>query len=279
MSVIGLDVGGTKIYAARYGLEQRIEPIAEHKTPTPQGGKDAVLDALERAVRAVWNDDVAAVGVAWAGLVEGKTGTIIRSANINGVDGLALSDALSGRFQRPVVVQNDARLAAFAEAKVAQIDHLVCAIFGTGCGVGVIANGQMLTGRAAAGELGHMPLDDGTTPEMLLAGPGLISFVQNAGVTLGDRYLSDAIKENKDKMWTVLRPRAAVLARFLAALQLAYDPAVVLLGGSVGGKVWGAYVPEVSEILQSYGTKVNLRATQLKNAGALGAAFWAKEAL
>jgi predicted NBD/HSP70 family sugar kinase len=65
---IGLDVGGTKIAAARVGADGSI--LAGERVPSPAADPAATLEALVTAARAVRTDQVEAVGIGAAGLVD-----------------------------------------------------------------------------------------------------------------------------------------------------------------------------------------------------------------
>jgi glucokinase len=71
-----------------------------------------------------------------------------------------LKASLQRRLGLPVVVENDANAAAWAEVRFGAgrgADHVVTVTVGTGIGGGIVANGQLLRGRfGAAAEIGHV---------------------------------------------------------------------------------------------------------------------------
>lgn len=99
--VIGLDLGGTKIAAALVGPDGAV--LARHTLATPAtAGSDAVLDALRDAARAVDRRAVA-VGVAAAGVVDPRSGTVTSATDsISGWAGTALGPGLADRTGLPV---------------------------------------------------------------------------------------------------------------------------------------------------------------------------------
>ncbi|CAL9394215.1 ROK family protein [Streptomyces sp. enrichment culture] len=166
-SVIGLDLGGTKIAAALVADDGTI--LARHSLPTPAtSGAEAVLDALAQEVRAVWAPGATAIGVAAAGVVDPVTGTVTSATDtIRGWTGTALADGLAARTGLPVACDNDVRAAAATELAPLPGGRpdgdgpgstMIYAAVGTGVGGAVAVDGRMLSGAAGvAGHLGHLP--------------------------------------------------------------------------------------------------------------------------
>ncbi len=155
-SVIGVDLGGTKVaLAALRGSELGESTLAS----TDRSSSDALLDQLARMVEDVADDDLAGVGVGVPSIVEFATGRVVASVNIPLKD-VPLRKALGERLGVPVFVDNDATVAALAEAHDEQLrlvaHNLVMLTIGTGVGAGIVLNGRIFRGSTgAAGELGH----------------------------------------------------------------------------------------------------------------------------
>ncbi|MFJ3247216.1 ROK family protein [Streptomyces sp. NPDC088770] len=162
--VIGLDLGGTKIAAALVGPDGTV--LRRHTRPTPaRAGAPAVLDALAAAAREV-DDGARAIGVAAAGVVDPRTGTVTSATDsITGWAGTALAAGLSDRTALPVACDNDVRATAATELAEAGDPYasLVYVAVGTGVGGAVAVDGRMLHGSAGiAGHLGHVPSPEAT---------------------------------------------------------------------------------------------------------------------
>jgi glucokinase len=159
VSWVGIDLGGTKIYAVVF---DGTDVLAEGKAKTPrQGGPLAVVDAMAAVVRGLGPvDDLAGVGVGAPGVID--EGTVQQAPNLSGwmepfdVAG-ALSSALDGL---PVAVDNDVNVGTLAEHRLGAgkgADNLLGVFAGTGIGAGVILDGELRRGpTGAAGEIGHM---------------------------------------------------------------------------------------------------------------------------
>jgi glucokinase len=153
---IGVDIGGTKTAALRVSGKGEVLDRSIH--PTPAEDQDATLDTIEEAVANVLADDVVAIGVGAAGLVDVADGTLLSSPNLSWRH-VHLGEVLRSRFGLPVTIDNDATAAAWAESRIgasAGRDDSLFVGVGTGIGGGIIAGGRLIRGaRGLAGEIGH----------------------------------------------------------------------------------------------------------------------------
>ncbi len=166
---IGLDIGGTKIAGAVVDDDGAVH--AELVEPTPEeSDAEAVsavlLDLIER-LRA--EHRVAAIGVGAAGIVEWPAGRMLWAPN-NEYRDWPVREQLEKATGLPVVVDNDANVAALAEARLGHRDpgndrsrpysHMLLVTVGTGIGGGVVMDGRIYRGPTGLGtELGHIVLN------------------------------------------------------------------------------------------------------------------------
>jgi glucokinase len=161
--VLGVDVGGTKIAAAAVSgaeIANRVE------RPTDLESTEALLDGLERTVKEAYTGDEPpmAIGVGVPSQIDYETGTVETSVNIP-LTGVSLRDELRQRFGVPVYVDNDANVAALAEAEIVGSGDLVMLTLGTGVGGGVVIGGQIFRGAHGLGaELGHFTINPDGPP-------------------------------------------------------------------------------------------------------------------
>jgi glucokinase len=155
-NVIGIDVGGTKVAATLLGPGG----LGEHKQqPTELGSADALVDQFVSLVaEAAGGRSYDAVGIGVPSIVRFETGEIAASTNIP-LQGIALREVLGSRLGVPVFVDNDATVAALAEAHDEQLKlvsrNLVMLTVGTGIGGGIVVDGRIFRGGSGgAGELG-----------------------------------------------------------------------------------------------------------------------------
>ena len=159
---IGVDVGGTKTEALRVTDAAQIE--ARSRLPTPAKDQAATLGTIEQVVEDVLTDDVVAVGMGAAGLVDVSTGVLLAAPNIAWRN-VPLRERIAGRFDRPVTVDNDATAAAWAEHLLGAgrgYRHLLFVGVGTGIGGGIVIDGRLTRGaHGLAGEIGHIIVEPG----------------------------------------------------------------------------------------------------------------------
>lgn len=164
MTTIGVDLGGTKTLVARFGVAHEL--VAQEVVPTDPGrGSAAVLANIVATVERF--DErygrAAAVGVGFAGLVDGQRGIVDSSVVVPGFDGLPLASMLERALARPVLLENDATAAGYGEfvalGRRLDLDLLVATI-GTGIGGAVVLGGRVHRGASGvAGEFGNMTVD------------------------------------------------------------------------------------------------------------------------
>ncbi|MFC4561529.1 ROK family glucokinase [Nocardiopsis mangrovi] len=157
---IGVDIGGTKVAAGVVDPGGRILDEVTH--PTPGGDGEALADVVGRAVAELRErrpeGEIAAVGVGTAGFVDEERSRIVLGANL-GLADEPFKDRLRRRVDLPIVVENDANAAAWAEVRFGAgrgSRHVVCVTLGTGVGGGIVMDGELKRGRyGVAAEVGH----------------------------------------------------------------------------------------------------------------------------
>jgi glucokinase len=155
-TVVGIDLGGTKVALAELDGTSLGESVLE---PTDTSDTAALLDQLVALVERTRSERLAAVGVGVPSVVDFETGRVVSSVNIPLRD-VPLREVLGDRLDVPVFVDNDATVAALAEAHDEQLRlvarDLVMLTIGTGVGGGLVLGGQIYRGATGgAGELGH----------------------------------------------------------------------------------------------------------------------------
>lgn len=158
MLTIGVDIGGTKVAAGV--VDEKGTILARTRHPTPSADPSAVEDVIARCVNELRVDhDVAAVGIGAAGFIDHAHGVVLVAPNLAWHDE-PLRDAVADRVRLPVVVDNDANAAAWAEYRfgAGQDERcLVVVTVGTGIGGGIVLGGELYRGRwGIAAEFGHM---------------------------------------------------------------------------------------------------------------------------
>ena len=159
---IGLDIGGTKINAFRVARDGSI--LARSNAPTPAEDQEATLAMMIELAQRVLTPDVVAVGVGAAGLVESGEGMLRFAPNLAWRN-LPIAARMREALGLPVLVENDASMAAFAEYRFGAgrgYRHLLLVAVGTGIGGGIVADGRLFRGaHGFASEIGHIIVEPG----------------------------------------------------------------------------------------------------------------------
>lgn len=162
--IIGLDIGGTKILSGILTPEGKI--LARKKEATrPMRDSGEILDGISETVTELMHkagigpEDIMGAAVGAPGPLDYHNGIIKDPPNLNWRD-LPLRAQLSKRLGMPLLLENDANIAALGEWKFGKSGAdgiLIYITVSTGVGSGIVLNGEVYRGRdGAAGELGRM---------------------------------------------------------------------------------------------------------------------------
>jgi glucokinase len=162
-SVIGVDLGGTKLLAGVVGSDLAVHHRVRRQAfgldqPTLMG---TIVDAVQEAVEAA-GGEVDAVGFGIPVTLDRRTGEAVYSTHLP-IAGLAFEAVMSERLGLPVAVDNDGNCAVLAEVRhgaAGGAEDVVMLTLGTGIGGGIVLGGRVQRGWIGAGaELGHMVID------------------------------------------------------------------------------------------------------------------------
>lgn len=311
MPVVGIDLGGTKVFGAlvdpeRTGLGA---VLADAKTPTPTGGVDPVLDAVEAVVRKL-DPEPTAVGIGTPGVVEPGTGRVLLAPNLSGFDQpVDVGRLLQERLGCAVAVGNDVNVAALGEARAgagAGHDDLLAVWLGTGLGAGLVLDGRLRVGpHGLAGELGHAVVVPGGR-RCGCGGRGhLEAYIGRRALEVHARELHAAGRPTelvelageapmKSKVFRaaydagdpvtreLLDEGIALLGTAVVNVAVTVDISAVVIGGGLGERFGEIVTERAAESLRSLGhagvEPVVVPASLGDHAGALGAARLVVEA-
>ncbi|MEX2971988.1 ROK family transcriptional regulator [Streptomyces sp. C184] len=261
--LLGIEIGPHRIAALLSDLSGRVldsaqRPVAETAPAEErlERVRAVVADLLRRS--GVPRSALRAVGVAGPGIVEAD-GTVRLSTALPGWTGLRLGERLRRSFRCPVLVENDANAAAVAEhwqGAATGSDDIVFVLAGLSPGAGSLIGGRLHRGfGGAAGEIGALHLlGREATPEKLLSTTGKplhpLDEAQVAAVFAAAREGAPQAREAVDRF-------LARLVHDVAALVLALDPELVVIGG------WAAGLDGILEPLRGELARYCLRPPQV----------------
>ncbi len=156
---IGVDIGGTKVLGGVVDADGKVIAQARRDTPATDVGQtlDRIVEVVTELAAA---HPVDAVGIGAAGWIDAKRSTVLYAPNLAWRNE-PLRDELRKRTGLPVVVENDANVAAWAEFRFGAArdadDSMVMFTVGTGIGGGIVLGGELVRGaHGIAAELGHV---------------------------------------------------------------------------------------------------------------------------
>jgi glucokinase len=158
---IGVDIGGTRIKAARVldGVVQA-RSVAELSaaSQTPEGLAAAVAQVVGPLA-----EGATKLGAGVAAVIGSDDATVLASPNMPFLDGIDLANALEQATGMTVRLDNDVNVVGLGEALVGAgrgVPEQICLALGTGLGGAIVRRGQLHRGhRGRAAELGHLTVD------------------------------------------------------------------------------------------------------------------------
>src|SRR5579884_3971318 len=144
---IGVDIGGTKIAAGVVDEDGTVIDRTRRDTPGQDVARTeaTIVDAVRELVG---RHRVTAVGVGAAGWIASDRATVLFAPHLAWRDE-SLRDALAARIDAPVLIENDANAAAWAEYRFGAAQGepvVVCVTLGTGIGGGLVVDGSLYRG-------------------------------------------------------------------------------------------------------------------------------------
>jgi len=310
MKTVGIDIGGTKIAGAL--VNEAGEILRDLKVPTPANDPVSLQAAVVKMVEELRaGEQVSAVGVAAAGFIDAKQSVVYYSPNLSWRNE-PLKEKLEAELGLPVVIENDANAAGWAEYRFgagAGYHHMMMLTIGTGVGGAIVANGELFRGGFGIGaELGHMNF----VPKGKLCGCGQYGCLEQYGSgtallnsakelvasgseeakrlmelsanvpELTGNEVYQAIQEGDPGALRLLSDLGSNLGLAVASLVAVLDPEIVVIGGGVSAAgelllepIRAAYLEHLPA--RGFRPELKIVGAQLHNdAGVVGAADLAR---
>ncbi len=291
---IGVDLGGTNLRAAAIdGTGRLIEKVMGATNLT--AGRDAVISDIVGSIvklRARGGSDLVGIGVGMPGLIVMETGVLKQSPNLPAFDNFPIRDEIERLLQAPVLLENDANVAALGEKWMGagkNVDDLVLLTLGTGVGGGIVAGGKVIHGfLGMAGEIGHITVVPNGNPcgcgntgclEKHASATSIIAHARMMGYaveTAKDVY--DLAASGEQKARFVFQKFGEALGIALADLVNLFNFPLYLLSGGVLG-AWDFFAPAMFEevrersfVFRAAETRID-KAILGADAGLYGAAY------
>ncbi len=165
MKILVLDVGGTYIKYAY--IDEGLSTLRREKIRTPKGGREELIETIASLYERM--DDLEGIAISLPGIIDRKKGVCLMGGAIRYNDGFALKESLEKRCNTTVVMENDAKCAALAEAtegSLKDVDDGFVLIFGTMIGGAFIKDHKIHGGKHfSAGEVSYINTSRDGLPE------------------------------------------------------------------------------------------------------------------
>ena len=286
MEYIGIDIGGTNIRIG--GINKKEELIFEYKEKTKENVTtgDDLYEKIKKLIKMVPNfKNYKAIGIGSPGSINKELGQVITSKNLSILNNYPLVEKLKKEFNKPIFLENDAVVAALAEAtkgkgKSKKIVYYIT--ISTGVGGGIIIDKNIYPGSNNLGTFfSQIILDGKNTTNGLISGTALLKQtkekldknIKNARELFEleknhNTIAEEIIKEFKNNFTTLLLNISSII-----------NPDIIILGGGV----MKSKDRFLSEVIENFRNKAHPQAkdtiietAQFKEPGIIGAALLAK---
>jgi len=235
-TLLAIDIGGTKMLAALV-TDANVEDERDLATPR-EVSAEGWCDALAALV-ADWTGRYRAVAAAVTGQVRDGRWYTLNPAILPIPSGFPLAAALASRLDKAVTLANDAQAAAWGEHRfgAGERQDIVFLTISTGIGGGVVSGGRLLAGHhGLAASVGQTSLavSHGVRVEDEAGGGAIGARARAAGHALDARGVFEACAAGAAWAEEIVARSAATIVQMIGDLQKLFDPAFVVIGGSIG---------------------------------------------
>ena len=299
--VVGIDIGGTKIFSGVIDKNGKVYATAKTKTLASQGFEVSFKRITECVEMAIANanltlDDIRAIGVGSPGPLDIKNGVVIETPNLKWKN-IPLKARIQEAFGKPVKVDNDVNTGTYGELIFGAgkgVTDMIGLFVGTGLGGGVIIDGKLLHGfNQNAGELGHVIIQaEGERCECGVRGH-LEAYVSKTGIEkkiqaemkngretsikkklkghdgpIKSSWLAKAYFKGDKVVMKAVNRSARYLGYAVASFLNVFNPEMVVLGGGVVESMGKEYIDQVIKV-----TRENVFPVAFKNVKIVPAAL------
>jgi len=250
--VVGVDMGGTKLYGALSDIGGGIlgEAVRERDGASGEECYNLLISLIDELLKCpeLRGRRVRGIGVGAPGITHHREGVVKWAYALNWKD-FPLKKRLQKRYKLPITVDNDVNLAALGELwfGVGQnAQNMILIIIGAGIGAGIVIDGALYRGSSeASGEIGHMlpspdflgnSYEDFGALESVASATGIVRRAQQAGHRARGLSMEDVLEAARvGTPWAVqiFSETAQYLSLAIANLSVSFDPELIVLGGAV----------------------------------------------
>ena len=226
---IAIDLGGTNVRVATVLPGGQVERIISEPCRS-KGSEEEVLEHIFSLIDELMTPEVDGIGIGVPSVVDTDKGIVYNVVGIPSWKEVHLKDRLEERYHIPASVDNDCNCFALGVTSFGRgrgYREAFCVTLGTGVGGSLVIDGQLYRGRnAGAGEIGSIPYLDRDyeyyCSSRFFVGKGTSGKEAAVAAANGD---PEALK--------IMDEFGVHVGKLVQMIMFAYDPAVIILGGSI----------------------------------------------
>ncbi len=270
---IAIDLGGTNVRVASVVPGGKVVRVLVEPSLST-GSEEEVLEQLYRLIDDLMSPEVDGIGIGVPSVVDTEQGIVYNVVGIPSWKEVHLKDLLENRYHVRVAVDNDCNCFALGVTRFGKDGphkEAFCATLGTGVGGSLVVDGHLYRGRnAGAGEIGSIPYLDKDYEYYCSS-----RFFVGKGTTGKDTAIAAA--GGDPKALAIMDEFGSHIGKLVQMIMFAYDPSVIILGGSIA-KAFPLYSEPMWRVINEFPypksvENLNLYATYLEHPGILGAAL------
>jgi len=288
---LGIDLGGTKIEGVVLNSNNQ-ELFRERISTEQENGYQHILNNIKKVYDAMVKDingQRHTFGIGTPGVTSQQTG-LLKNSNTVCMNGKPVKKDLEALLQRPIEIQNDANCFAMAEALLGAgkgKKFVFGVIIGTGCGGGIVLDGQVITGlQSIGGEWGHMTIDPngpacycgkkGCTETFISGGGAERLYKSSYGEALKLKEITENHRSGEAKATEFMNQFFVNFGRAMSNLINILDPDIIVLGGGASNvaEIYTEGIKQVQKYVFNDRLETPIVQYQLgDSAGVIGAAL------
>ncbi len=226
---IAIDLGGTNVRVATVLPGGQVERIISEPCRS-KGSEEEVLEHIFSLIDELMTPEVDGIGIGVPSVVDTDKGIVYNVVGIPSWKEVHLKDRLEERYHIPASVDNDCNCFALGVTSFGRghgYREAFCVTLGTGVGGSLVIDGQLYRGRnAGAGEIGSIPYLDRDyeyyCSSRFFVGKGTSGKEAAVAAANGD---PEGLK--------IMDEFGGHVGKLVQMIMFAYDPAVIILGGSI----------------------------------------------
>lgn len=165
MFFVGIDIGGSSIKMGIFDEEGQLKKTGSRTTVREEGPMDAlrkILSFIDEHLQENEWERLGGIGLGLPGVLNEGKNYIRESSNLKNWEQFPLKDFLETETGRPVIMDNDATMAALGEywkGAGREANSMLMLTLGSGVGSAFVSHGKVMEMNGFSPEVGHMMID------------------------------------------------------------------------------------------------------------------------